>query len=201
MATLQQTMTSGFQFEDEITRVVQGYTQSIWRNIRIETLLTANGTTEMDLLFCFKDIVFIVEAKRAASIIGEYGSRNWSFVGSHASQKEVKEYSALNTITQNNIHARSFKDIFYAYFKEWPVVIPIIVVPNNCVVSHDISGAIYTLAQLDEFLSQVSGWSVDAKVHRKVAALLRGNGITVTRPDFKTNPSTGKRYKDKGGVV
>ena len=195
MATLQQTMSSGFQFEDEITRIIRPYTNMLWRNIRIETLLTANGTTEIDLLFCFKDIVFIVEAKRVSTIIGEYSARNWSFIGSHAPQREVREYSALNTITQNNIHVRSFKDMFYSYFHEWISVIPIIVVPNTCRVSQDISGAVYTLSQLDEFLSEVRSWNVEAKVHRKVAALITANCITIKRPDFEIHPKTGGRRK------
>lgn len=197
MATLQQTRGSGSEFEREITRIISQYTSNFWRNIRVETLLTASGTTEIDILFCYKDIVFIVEAKRVATIIGDYGSKTWSFIGSKSPNKEVREYTALNVITQNNIHVRSFKDMFHAYFKEWIHVMPIIVVPNNCTVSQDISGNVHTVAQLDDFLSEVSKWSVDSKIHRRVASLVTGDNIVIHRPDFEVNPTTGLPHRTK----
>ena len=200
MATLQQTMGSGNKFEQELTLVISRYTRHIWRNIRIETLLTANGTTELDILFTFKNIAFIVEAKNVSGIFGDYNSKAWSFVGSKAPLREVKEYTALNVLTQNNIHARSFKDLFYAYFKVWPAVVPVIVVPNSCSVSDEIADAIFTIGQLDFFLADASAWDVDDVLHRRVSSLFYSDGITVLRPDFVTNNSRGIRVKSEGGT-
>lgn len=199
MATLQQTFGSGTKFEQQLTSVITKYTRHIWRNIRIETLLTQQGTTEIDILFCYKNLLFIVEAKNAGSIFGDYNSRNWSFVGSKAPMREVREYSNLNTLTQNNIHARSFKDCFYAYFGAWPPVVPIIVVPNDCTVSPDIADCIFTVGQLDTFLAEASSWDVESTLHRRVSSMIPGDGATVPRPDFVLNNSTGARIKMEGG--
>lgn len=200
MVNFQQTRGSGSKFEDQIVSVIGKYTNSIWRNIRIETLLTASGTTELDILFCYNDIVFIVEAKNVSSIIGDYNFRNWSFVGSRNPQREVKEYSALNTITQNNIHIRSFKDCFYAYFQDWPATVSLIVVPNDCKVSPDISESVYTISQLDKFLATAASWGQQQHtIHRRVASMIANDGTTVERPDFVADPTTGVRYKRKGG--
>lgn len=200
MATLQQTFGSGSKFEQQIIQTISRYTPHIWHNIRIETLLTAQGTTEIDILFCYKNLIFIVEAKNVSSIFGDYNSRNWSFVGSKAPLKEVREYTRLNTITQNNIHVRSFKDCFFAYFGEWPTVIPVIVVPNDCTVSPDIANAITTVGQLDTLLAEASDWDVHLTMHRRLSSLLYSNNITVLRPDFVTNETKGIRVKMEGGI-
>lgn len=201
MATLQQTRGSGSKFEQQLTNVISKYTRHIWRNIRIETLLTASGTTEVDIIFCYKNMVFIVEAKNAASIFGDYNSRNWSFVGSKAPLKEVKEYSTLNTITQNNIHVRSFKDCFYAYFKTWPVVVPVIIVPNGCTVSPDIADSIFTVSQLDDFLAEASSWEIESTLHRRVSSLLSGDGSIIRRPDFVLDNARNIKVKMEGGAT
>lgn len=199
MATLQQTFGSGSKFEQQLTAVITKYTRHIWRNIRIETLLTQQGTTEIDILFCYKNLIFSLEAKNVGSIFGDYNSRNWSFVGSKAPMREVKEYSALNTLTQNNIHVRSFKDCFYAYFKYWPTVVPIIVVPNDCTVSPNIADSIFTIGQLDNFLAEANSWEVESTLHRLVASMIPGDGVTVLRPDFVLNNAKGIRVKMEGG--
>ena len=195
MPLLQWTMNSGTRFEDMIVQTISRYSRHIYRNIRVETLLTKNGTTEIDILFCHLDMVYVVESKNVASLIGDYNDKAWSFIGSKSASQEVRDYSSLNVITQNNIHVRSFKDIFYATFGEWPTVIPIIVVPNDCKVSPDIAGHICTLSQLDEYLVSTSSNSVESKIHRRVAALIPGNGVTLQRDDFVFNPALGKRVK------
>ena len=114
--------------------------------------------------------------------------------------REVKEYSTLNTITQNNIHVRSFKDCFYAFFREWPTVVPIIVVPNDCTVSPDIADSIFTIGQLDTFLAEASSWQVESTLHRRVASMIFKDGATILRPDFVQNMTKGIRVKMEGGV-
>lgn len=179
-----QTMGSGLKFESELVNLINQHTDYIWHNIRIQTLLTQSGTTQIDILFVFKGIVFIIEAKNVSAIIGEYGGSNWSFIGSQASGQEVREYSKLNVITQNNIHVRSFKDAFFATFGEWPVVVPAIVVPNNCQISEDISSSVYTMSQLDTFLNSADSWPTKSNIHRRVAGLLANDKLTILRPDF-----------------
>ena len=195
MATLQQTFSSGSKFEEQLTQVILKYTRHIWRNIRVETLLTVNGTTEIDILFCYKNILFVVEAKNVASISGDYDSKNWDFIGSKSTHKDMKEYTSLNTVVQNNIHVRSLKDCFYAYFREWPVVIPLIVVPSTCMVSSDIADSIFTVSQLDGFLVEASDWQAESNLHRRIASILSENGKFIQRPDFVFDAIRGVRVK------
>ena len=199
MATLQRSMASGSKFEDQVITVVRKYSRALWRNVRIETLLTQNGTTEMDILFCLQDVVFILEAKNVSSIMGNYDSKNWAFIGSTSPTRETREYTHLNTITQNNIHVRSFKDLFYSEYQEWPAVVACIVVPNGCRLSPELTGSIYTLSQLDSLLARVAECDSNAKVQRRVAALILGDGVTVQRRDFYTDQRTGIRMKGGSG--
>lgn len=197
MTTLQQTMRSGSRFEEELVRTISKYTQNIWRNVRIETLLTQNGTTEMDILFCYRDMVFIIEAKNVAAVFGGYYDSVWSFVGASTPHKESKTYSKLNVVTQNNIHARSFKDLFYSYFRTWPVVVPAVVVPNNCKVAEDLESAVFTAEDLELALIQIGHDKVHETVQRRVASIISGDGVTVMRPDFVLDTKTGQRRIDK----
>ena len=199
MPALKLTMRSGFQFESELTQVITRYSKDVYRNIRIETLLTANGLTEIDILLCYKDIVFIIEAKNVASIVGDYDSKYWTFIGARSVSGEEAKYTALNTITQNNIHVRAFKDYFYSVFNEWPIVIPIIVTPQDCKVSTEIAGAVYTISQLDEFLASLNSTVVKSGLHRKVFGIIQGDNVTLSRSDFVLERSTGKRVK--GDVI
>lgn len=198
MATLKQTKGSGFRFEDEVVSIISAYASAIWRNIRVETLLTASGTTEIDILFCFKNIVFIVEAKNVSTIMGDYADKTWSFIGSTSAYKETKEYTSLNVITQNNIHGRSFKDLFYVHFKEWPRVFPIIVVPNTCNLSPELQGCVYTLEKLESVLREISSLDIPSKIQRRVASIIPANGTTLLRPDFILDTKLGKRVKSRG---
>lgn len=197
MVSLKNTMRSGSRFEDELVRMILRYTPTLWRNIRIETLLTQNGTTEMDILFCYRDMVFIIEAKNVSSVFGGYYDSTWSFVGASTPYKESRTYTKLNVITQNNIHARSFKDLFYAYFQTWPVVVPAIVVPNNCKVDADLSPAVFTSEDLELALGHIGRDQAEGTVQRRVASIISGDGVTVMRPDFVTDRRTGARYIGK----
>lgn len=189
------TRNSGTLFEDQVTGIIKRYTNACWRNVRVETLLTKKGNTEMDILFCYQNLVFIVEAKNVSSILGEYSSKTWGFVGSRSGSKETRDYTSLNVITQNNIHARSFKDFYYSHYQEWITVVPIITVPNFCQVSEEIASVIYTLAQFDNLLYCMRDWDVPRRVQRKVAALIHQDGEYLRRPDFIT--VDGERMKQE----
>lgn len=189
----------GAKFEEEISTVVGRYTHALWRNIRIETVLTQQGCTELDLIFCANGVIYVVEAKNVESIVGEYGETYWTLVGSMDHSKYMSSpYSTLNIIVQNSLHVRALKDCFYAYYKEWPTVVPVIVVPNNCKVSVSISESIYTIGQLDLFLAHSSQVNpITSSVVRRLAALIPGDGSTIERPDFEYNESLGCRVKKR----
>lgn len=197
MTSFKQTRNSGSKFEAELHGLISRYSRAIWRNIRVETLLTQNGLTEIDLLFCFKDLIFVVEAKNVSSIMGDYGERSWSFVGATSPGKETREYSSLNVITQNNIHVRSLKDLYFAYYGSWPAIVPCIVVPNGCRLGHELASTVYTLGRFDQLLSDVSAVSVESKIQRKVAAIIPGDGSVIYRPDFVLDEKSGRRVKGR----
>lgn len=193
MASYAQTRKSGTDFENQVSNIVDRYTRTSWRNLRIETLLTANGFTEIDMLFCYKNIIFIVEAKNVSSIVGGYSDRYWRFIGSKGTNSEITEYSALSVLTQNNIHMKAFKELFYAFYKEWPLVVPVIVVPNSCKVSEDIASTIHSLSSLDVFLASAADWDIECTVQRRVAAIFAGHGQLIQRPDFETGSNGGRQ--------
>lgn len=194
MALYAQTRKSGTVFEDQVYNVIKDYTRSIWRNLRFETLLTVQGNTEVDILFCYKNLIFVVEAKNVSAIMGEYGAKYWQFIGSKGSSTEVTEYSALNVLTQNNLHVRSFKELYFAMYREWPTVVSLIVVPDACRVTSELAPIIHTLSGFDRLLAGAADWDVECKIQRKVAAMLTGAGRVVLRPDFYTD-SDGVRHK------
>lgn len=195
MSTFAQTRSSGTKFERQLLEVLRKYSTNVWSNVRIETVLTVKGYTEVDLICCVGDVILVIEAKNVSTIIGEYADKNWQFIGSKAPMREVKEYTALNVITQNNIHLRSIKDCFFAYFHVWPKAYPLIVVPNGCKVSRDISGYVHTVDQLEQFLSSNIFNSYSANVHRRLAGIILGDDYLVERPDFVRNPSGTGRIK------
>lgn len=181
--TLHQTRPSGTKFEEILYGIISNYTRAVWRNIRVDTLLTKQGNTEIDILFCLKNIVFIVEAKNVSAIMGDYGDNYWSFIGSSSPTKEVREYTALNTFTQNGIHTKSFKDIYFETFKEWPIVLSVVVVPNECRLSPDLASTIYTVGSFEKVIAEISTWNMDSRVQRRVASMISGDGVAIHRPN------------------
>lgn len=195
MASLYYTMKSGKKFEDRVFNLISQYTNTIWRNVRIETLLTKQGTTELDILFTYKDCAYIVECKNISSVYGNYWDPTWSFVGaSHPGKAEV-EYRSMSVLVQNNIHMRSFKDLFYSYFREWPLAASFIVVPNDCEICGSIREAISTLSEFDSYLASVQEGPIPTSINRRVASLFSGDSITAERPDFSFSEKYNKRVK------
>lgn len=195
MTTYAQSRVSGTRFEDQLLSIIKKYTNKVWSNVRIETLLTVSGTTEVDLLVCIADIVLLIEAKNVAMILGDYADRYWTFTGSRARCRDDKEYTKLNVIMQNNIHVRSFKDCYFAYFQEWPLVLPVIVVPNDCKVSPGISKSVYTASQLDDFLATEIATRQTSSLHRRLQAMMAIDDALLSRPDFTRDAKTGQRAK------
>ena len=187
-------MASGSQFEDSLVMLIKNYSRHIYRNVKIETLLTSNGLTEIDIMFCYANMVIIVESKNVSEVHGDYNSISWRMVGS----KVEKEYKHLNVIVQNNIHVRSFKDAFYELFGEWPVVAPFIVVPDTCIIDDDIRECIYTVSNFTNILELAKSLNIKNTIHRKVSGLFVPGEQIIKRKNFVYSPSDKKRVK---GVV
>lgn len=174
---------SGGHFESQVVSVIQQYTSAVWRNIRIETLLTQTGTTEMDIIFYSGGLVYILELKRVRRIVGDYERTRWTMYGWNGRIDETSEYTAMNVIEQNNIHARSFADLYYAEFRCFPTILPIVIVPNDCVVPSELKSDIFTVQELEDFLRtyRVKG---RADVAYRIAYLMDSKVEVVRRCDF-----------------
>lgn len=121
---------SGYDFENNIIRLVKRYTRFVYRNVRVPCVNVSTGLTEIDILFVKDKDVFVVEAKRVREILGDYGGKRWKLRKN--SNSYPLYYYADNVIVQNNIHASALADLYYKTYKDTIVVEPIIVVPNEC---------------------------------------------------------------------
>ena len=174
---------SGSCFETTVVEMIKKYTNDVWRNVRIETLLTQTGTTELDVVFYSGGIVYILELKRVRKIVGEYARRRWTMFGWLDNVDETSEYTALNVIEQNNIHARSLLDLYFSEFKCFPAVIPVIIVPDGCEVPPGLKSEVFTVNELEDFMisNRIPGRK---DVSYRVAFLLGSPEDTVRRSDF-----------------
>lgn len=150
MIEFYKTVKAGFQLEGKISEILSSYTRSIYRNVRIPTLFSQNGFTEVDIIAAIADIILIVESKNISSIRGSILDSHWAMTGYNANA----EYSALNVLTQNRIHVRSFKDRWYAERQEFPTVLSVVVVPDNCDIPEDLRDS--GVLTISEFHRQVS---------------------------------------------
>lgn len=174
---------SGGHFETEVVSMIQRYTSAVWRNIRIETLLTQTGTTEMDVVFYKGGLVYILELKRVRRIVGDYARSRWTMYGWNGRVDETSEYTAMNVIEQNNIHARSLADLYYAEFRCFPTILPIVIVPNNCAVPSDLKDDIFTVQDLEDFM-QTNRTKGREDVAFRLALLMDSHVEVVRRCDF-----------------
>lgn len=187
------THSSGDSFEDHVADVVKRYAHGMWRNIEVETLLTAKGTTEVDMIFCLNDVVYVVELKNVRAIEAAYNDGYWKMYGFNADG----EYKALNVIEQNNIHVKSFLDLYYASRHEFPVIASLIIVPNGCDIPEDLRSEVFTERQLIDYLSSIQK-AKKSTVNYILAAMLSAKDGVVRRPDFVALDMTGTRGR-KGG--
>ena len=176
------TRRSGSQFETSVVEMVKRYTDAVWRNIRIETLLSDTGTTELDVVFYSGGIVYILELKRVRKIVGSYERKRWTLYGWSGHYEDSGEYTALNVIEQNNIHARSLLDVYFSEFRCFPTVVPLIIVPDDCIVPPNLKSEIFTMQDLEDFMlsNHIPG---RADVGYRLSFLL-GAGTVVQRSDF-----------------
>lgn len=179
----QRSKRSGDQFETAVMELIQQHTNAVWRNVRIETLLTQTGSTEMDVVFYSGDTVYILEMKRVRKIVGRYGRKRWSLYSWTVPEEELSEYTHSNVIEQNNIHARSLLDLYYAAFHDFLKIVPLIIVPDACEVPEDLKNDVLTPSELESFLIQYSSLGRQ-DVSYRLTYLLGASGVTSQRSDF-----------------
>lgn len=177
------TFASGGQFELDVKNLVKQYTGNVWHSVRIETLLTAKGSTEMDIVFCLGGSIYILELKRVRRIKGSYRDGRWVMYGWRSTRDEEGQYNAQNVIEQNNIHARSLADAYYASYRCWPTIIPLVIVPDNCEYGDDLKTSVYTVGDLERFL-RTCGGVTDKRTLLRITYLLGGKTPVRQRPDF-----------------
>lgn len=177
------TRMSGGQFEESVAEVIHRYTNSVWRNVRIETLLTQTGNTELDVVFYYGGVVYILELKRVRKIIGSYARRRWTMYGWLNNIDETSEYTALNVIEQNNIHVRSLSDLYYSEFNCFPTIRSAIVVPSDCVVPDDLKSVISTVDTLEDFIVHTRAPDIK-EVSYRLSWLLNTDSPIIQRSDF-----------------
>lgn len=178
------TFASGDQFEADTRRVISRYTPDIWHNVRVETLLSTRGNTEIDLVFCYCNIVFIVELKRVRRIEGKYSDFRWTMWGWKSQDSESNKYIIPNVIGQNNIHVRSFLDYYFASLRAYPTVVPLIIVPNNCVFDDSLRSDVFTVHDLDAYLTKCKGGANNRNLVVRLSYLLGGDAPIKQREDF-----------------
>lgn len=174
---------SGDTFEEEVLSVLKRYTDSVWHNIKIETLLTQQGYTELDIVFCHAELIYVLELKRVSEIKGAYGDSKWLMRGWKNRNLETNEYWAMNVIEQNNIHCRSLSDLYHSEFRHFPTIVPVVVVPNDCTFPEELSGQVYHLEDLEEYVRSLNR-GVDKYMGYRVSYLLGDNSHVVPRKDF-----------------
>ncbi len=194
------TFNSGYKFEDDVLNIVKNFCDPIWQNIRIETLLTEKGYTELDVVFCLGDKVVILECKHILEIIGKYGDDYWILKG-NGQGEEITTYKTLNVIVQNNIHVRSFMDLYYSIYKSWPEVISAIIVPDECKYDEGLNSMVYNISDLKSMLTRI-GYVSNTGMHRRLLSLFTSNKKVIARPDFIYNREQDKRVKgDTNGYL
>lgn len=174
------TRSAGQRAEQEVREILKRYTKHIYSNIRIDTLYTKSGTTEVDLVAAIADILLVIEVKNISAIEGSIVEPFWYLTGLETGQR----FSALNVLTQNRIHVRSLKDAWFANRGELPPVLSVVVVPNDCIIPQDIAeGGVLTLQQFSKQIAAISnlercnyGYVLDY--------LFRGDNAYLERADF-----------------
>lgn len=145
MPKFSDTRMAGTRAEESVREVLSHFADRVYSNVRLPSLFTAGGTTEIDLLAAFNDAILVVEVKNVRVIQGNPLQSFWTMEG--ANTGEV--YNALNVFTQNRIHIRAIKDRWFELHSTFPIVLSIIVVPNGCEIEESLrEGGIITVNEL-----------------------------------------------------
>lgn len=177
------THAAGSQFESDVFALLKQYTNAVWHNVRVETLLTQTGMTELDIVLYFNDVLYILELKRVRRIEGTYSENRWTMYGWSDRIDETSEYVSVNVVEKNNIHARSLLDTYHAKFGEYLRVVPIIIVPDDCEIPGALSRDVFAVSELEQLVSSQTDNS-DKRVIYRLAYLMDADIDIVSRPDF-----------------
>lgn len=172
----------GQKAEQAVRDVLSRYTKYIYTNIRVDTLFTKTGLTEIDIIAAVADVILVVEVKNINSITGSVGDTAWVLQGAERGE----EYSALNILTQNRVHVRSLKDAWFANRGEFPDVLSVVVVPNGCFVPDEIAAC--GVMDMSTFSVQVAELSMAytgvPKYGYSLDFVLGGDNVHLVRKDF-----------------
>lgn len=123
-----ETKKAGVRAEQEVVSLLKRHTKFVYSNVRVDTLLTKSGDTEIDVIAAIGDCILVVEVKHIQAVEGGPFDNYWDMIGLSSGE----HYKALSPLTQNRIHVRSLKDAWYAVRKEWPKIVSLVVVPDVC---------------------------------------------------------------------
>lgn len=143
-----ETFASGHKFECDIVNSISTYCQRSWLNTRLPTLYTQSGYTEVDIITVYNNTIIVIESKNASELIGSYHSQSWTLIG----KRSQDNISISNSIVQNNIHARALSDLLFKHGHVGIEILPVIIVPNDCIISPEISNAVFHLKTLVKVL-------------------------------------------------
>lgn len=141
---------SGRRNESMIVAILQRYTDCIYRNIYLPTVMTKKSVTEIDILFYFRDTIFVIETKNIIGYEGRIDQPNWIL------KSNSGEYKTYNPISQNKLHTRVLKNRFFERFHYFPKVISLVVVPDGVVYEDDMKNEIMTMEELRDTMQSYS---------------------------------------------
>lgn len=181
MPKFYETKESGHRAEKYVREVIEKYTSHVFSNLRVDTLYTKSGTTEIDLIAAIADVILIVEVKNVAAIEGSVSDSTWRMYGLETGES----YTALNVLTQNRIHVRSFKDAWFANRGEIPLVVSTVVVPNGCIVPEEIAQAgVITVQQFNTQLARMSSQVKEQSYGYALDFVIKSDNGYFVRTDF-----------------
>lgn len=144
---------SGERFEHQVCAVVKS-NPFRFTNFRIQTFETESGTTEIDLLFCMGETIYVIETKNYASIRPCGDPNYWEVKG--PSCQDVIGYSQLSAAVQNRLHMKCLATALFLGTGKTYTIKSAVVVPNDCQVSPNLSGNIMTLQEFSNFYSSLA---------------------------------------------
>ena len=184
MPTFRETKAAGGRAENQVFDVVSKYTNSVYRNIVVDSVYTSNGRTEIDVIAAIADVIFIFEVKNIRSIEGNYSDNTWTLRG----RETGTSYPSLNIFNQNRIHLRSLRNLWAQKSDFVPPLASVVIVPNDCVVPDELARCgILTLHELDEqLLEMVRDYGIGNRPawNYNLDYLMSGSNCRLRRNDF-----------------
>lgn len=184
MPRFHETIASGQRAEDHVYESISRYTNSIYRNVVVDSIYTSSGTTEIDIIAALANVIFIFEVKNVRKIEGTYSDNFWKMIG----WETGVSYPTINTFNQNRIHVRSLRNLWKQRTPNVPPLVSIIVVPDGCEMPPSIRDkGIITLSELEkQLISFVSKYGINKRPEHSYALdfLVGKDNVRLRRNDF-----------------